>query len=157
MSMKRVLAVVVMLLMTSAVWAQGGKKATPAASPKTGGVEAMLLDIENKWVEAGKKQNPAILDPYLAEGFMSMQADGTYMNRADYLAGVKKSKWEISTISNLKTYVTGDHAIVTGDWRGKGTGADGKPVDTTEHWIDTFVLTNGKWKCTADASTTAKK
>jgi Domain of unknown function (DUF4440) len=167
MNVRKMLALSIMLLMTTVLWAQAGaegqsKKGAAVADKKmaakpAGGVEQTLLDIENKWVESGMKQDPSILEPYLAEGFMSMGADGAYTSRQDYLAGIKKAKWEISEISNLKAHVSGNHAIVTGDWRGKGTDASGKSVDTTEHWIDSFVKTSsGKWQCTSDASATKK-
>jgi ketosteroid isomerase-like protein len=58
----------------------------------------------------------------------------------------------------VKVHVTGNHAIVTGDWRGKGTDASGKAVDTTEHWIDGFAkMPTGKWQCTLDAGVSAKR
>jgi ketosteroid isomerase-like protein len=154
MSMKRILALVVMLLLTTGLWAQDAAK-KPAA--KGGGAEQALMDIENKWVEAGKKNDPSILEPYLAPEFMAMGTDGKYTNRADYLASIKKSKWEISEISDVKAHVSGNHAVVTGTWRGKGTDGSGKAVDTTEVWIDSFVKgANGKWLATSDASATKK-
>ena len=153
----------IVLLLSAGLAAQAGAHAQgkqAEAAKKTaaaGGVEQALLDIENKWVQAGLKQDPAMLEPYLADGFMSMAADGTYINRKDYLDGIKKAKWEISEVSNMKAHVTGNHAVVTGDWRGKGTDASGKQVDTTEHWIDSFVKSpGGKWQCTSDGSATAK-
>jgi hypothetical protein len=142
-----------MLLMTTGLWAQGEAKKMATST----GVEQKLMELENKWVEAGKKQDPKMLEPILAEGFMSLASDGTYINRADYLAGISKAKWEIDEISNMKVHVTGNHAVVTGDWRGKGTDGSGKSVDTTEHWIDAFAkMPNGNWQCTVDASATAK-
>lgn len=155
MRLRRLIAIAAMLVITTGLWAQGAAKKPMA---KSGGVEQALMDMENKWVEGGKKQDPKMLEPILADGFMSLSADGTYVNRADYLAGISKAKWEIDEISNMKVHVTGNHAIVTGDWRGKGTDASGKSVDTTEHWIDAFSkMPSGKWQCTLDASVTAKK
>ncbi len=163
MNLRNMLVFGVMLLMTTCVLAQTGgegqgKKAVGEKKAVTAGsAEQALIEIENKWVEAGKKQDPAILEPLLANGFMAMAADGAYTNRKDYLAGIKKAKWEISEIRNVKAYVAGNHAIVTGDWRGKGVDGNGKNVDTTEHWIDSFVKSpSGKWQCTSDASATAK-
>jgi ketosteroid isomerase-like protein len=160
MNIKKLAVLGIMFLMSFGLWAQAGdskaagtKKTTAAGS----GAEQALLDIENKWIEAGLKQDPAILEPYLAPSFMSMDASGAYAGRNDYLAGMKKSKWAISEVHTMKAHVAGNQAIVTGDWRGKGTDAHGKSVDTTEHWIDSFVKSpDGKWQCTSDASATAK-
>ena len=154
----------IMLLISAGLTAQAGAQThggKAAAAKKTaaagGGAEQALIEIENKWIEAGLKQDPAMLEPYLAEGFISMAADGTNIDRKEYLAGIKKAKWEISEVHNMKSHVAGNHAVVTGDWRGKGTDANGKSVDTTEHWIDSFVKTpSGKWQCTSDGSATAK-
>jgi ketosteroid isomerase-like protein len=166
MSLRRMLVVAgAVLLMTTGLWAQAGaegKKAAATGAKKTaaksgGSVEQTLIDIENKWVEAGKKNDPSILEPYLADGFTAMDAEGKYTSRADYLAGIKKQKWEISEISDVKVNAHGNHAVVTGVWRGKGTDGSGKSVDTTEHWIDSFVKgANGKWQCTSDGATKAK-
>ena len=158
MDSRKMLVLGIMLLVATVFWAQAGaaghgKKAVTASAE-----QQALIDIENKWVEAGKKQDPSILEPYLAEGFVSMGSDGSYTSRKDYLAGIKTAKWEISEVSNMKAQVSGNHAIVTGDWRGKGTDPGGKSVDTAEHWIDSFVKSpNGNWQCTSDASATAKK
>jgi ketosteroid isomerase-like protein len=163
MNIRRALVLGIMLLMTTCVLAQAGaegkgKKASgQQKATAAGSTEQALLDIENKWIEAGKKQDPAMLDPYLADGFIAMAADGAYTSRKAYLDGIKKAKWEVSEVSNMKAHVSGNHAIVTGDWRGKGVDGNGKSVDTTEHWIDSFVKSaSGKWQCTSDASATAK-
>lgn len=44
--------------------------------------------------------------------------------------------------------VFGHTAIATGTFTGKGTNA-GKPVDVRERFIDTWVMSNGKWLCVA--------
>jgi len=163
MSVKRMLMVAAMLLITTGLWAQGaaeskkmeaGKK---GAAKSAGSVEQTLTDMENKWVAAGKSNDTATMEALLADGFISMNADGKYTGKKDYVAGIGKAKWEISEISNVKVHPHGNFAVVTGDWRGKGN--DGtKAVDTTEHWMDTFIkMPDGSWKALASGSTTAKK
>jgi ketosteroid isomerase-like protein len=165
MSVRRMLVVATMLLITTGLWAQAaqethGKKTDAGKKTATksgGGVEQTLTDLENKWVEAGKKNDTALMDSILADDYISMGADGTYTHKKDYVAGVGKAKWEISEISNVKVHPQGNHAIVTGDWRGKGN--DGKKsVDTSEHWVDTFMkMPDGSWKAIASGATTTKK
>ena len=160
MSVIRMLVVGTMLLMTTGLWAQGaqethGKK---MAMKSGGGVEQTLMDLENKWVEAGKKNDTSLMESILADGFISMDPDGKYTMKKDYVAGIGKQKWEISEISNVKVHPQGNHAVVTGDWRGKGKDGSGKSVDTTEHWVDTFMkMPDGSWKAISSGSTTAKK
>jgi ketosteroid isomerase-like protein len=160
------LVVGTMLLMTIGLWAQGaqeshGKKTDAgkkAAMKSGGGVEQTLTDLENKWVEAGKKNDTALMESILADGYISMDPEGKYTTKKDYVAGIGKQKWEISEISNVKVHPQGNHAVVTGDWRGKGTDGNGKSVDRTEHWIDTFMkMPDGSWKAVASGSSTAKK
>jgi ketosteroid isomerase-like protein len=166
MSVRRMLVVGVMLLMTTGLWAQvaqetDGKKTDAgkkAAVKSGGGVEQTLIDLENKWVEAGKKNDTSMMESILADGFISMDPDGTYTTKKDYVAGVGKTKWEISEISNVKVHPQGNHAVVTGDWRGKGTDGRKKSVDTTEHWVDTFMrMPDGSWKAISSGATTTKK
>jgi ketosteroid isomerase-like protein len=166
MSVRRMLVVGTMLLMTIGLWAQGateteGKKkdaGKKVAMKSGGGVEQTLTDLENKWVEAGKKNDTALMESILADGYISMDPEGKYTTKKDYVAGIGKQKWEISEISNVKVHPQGNHAVVTGDWRGKGTDGNGKSVDRTEHWIDTFMkMPDGSWKAVASGSSEAKK
>lgn len=160
MSVRRMLAVGTMLLMTIGLWAQGAQESQGKEmdASKNSGVEQKLMDLENKWVEAGKKNDTSLMESILADGFVSMDPGGKYTMKKDYVAGVGKSKWEISEISNVKVHPQGNHAVVTGDWRGKGTDGSGKSVDTTEHWMDTFMkMPDGNWKAISSSSTTAKK
>ena len=103
MNIRRMLVVGIMVLMTICLWAQtgaeGGRKKAAAGGEKNkaagGGAVQALIDIENKWVAAGMKQDPAMLEPYLADGFVSMDSSGACISRKDYLAGIKTAKWEI--------------------------------------------------------------
>jgi ketosteroid isomerase-like protein len=160
MSVRRMLVVGTMLLMTTGLWARRAPETQDKkmATKSGGGVEQALMDLENKWVEAGKKNDTALMESILADGFVSMDPDGTYTMKKDYVAGVGKAKWEISEVSNMKVHVQGNRAVVTGDWRGKGKDGNGKSVDTTEHWMDTFMkMPDGSWKAVSSGSTTAKK
>jgi ketosteroid isomerase-like protein len=159
MSVKRILVVGTMLLMTTGLWAQGAQQTdgNKLAVNVGSGVEQTLIDLENKWVKAGKSSDASMIEPILADSFISMGADGKYTPKSDYVAGFEKSKWEINEISNVKVYPHGNHAVVTGDWRGKGTDRSGKSVDTSERWMDTFMkMPNGKWQAISSGSTTAK-
>jgi ketosteroid isomerase-like protein len=77
--------------------------------------------------------------------------------KAQVLARIKKGKWTVNQIDDLKVAVHGDAAVVTGSWVGKGTDGDGKAVDAKERWADTWVKTaGGKWPCVASASAPTK-
>lgn len=163
MNVKRMLAVGTILLITAGLWAQDEAKKPAAksghkAAMKSGGdVEQTLKDLENKWVEASKKGDTAAMNSILADGFVSMGTDGKYTTKQEYVTNIGKGKWETNEISNVQVHAHGNHAVVTGDWRGKGTDGTGKQVDTTEHWIDTFVkMPNGTWQAIASGATKAQ-
>jgi ketosteroid isomerase-like protein len=124
-------------------------------SPGEGDIAHTLMRMEEQWNTAFKMGDPAKVATLLSEIFVAMNSDGTYHTKAEQLSAMKGAKWETSEISNMKVTVHGGMALVTGQWHGKGTLADGKMVDRHECWLDTW-LKNGKWQCVASASTAAK-
>ncbi len=144
--MKRMLVCFVVALMAVAVQAQ------------TGEVEKAIAGMEHQWATAGKASNADAIAPMLAENFVGLNSDGTTADRAKVLENTTKSKWETNEISDVKVTVTGNTAIATGAWRGKGTDQDGKPVNAHERWVDTWTkMPDGKWQCIASASAPVKK
>ena len=97
------------------------------------------------------------LAPLLAADFIALDSDGTLRSKAEVLARVKKGKWTVNEIADMKVTVHGDSAIVTGSWTGKGTDGAGKAVDAKERWVDTWTkAANGPWQCIASASAPMK-
>jgi ketosteroid isomerase-like protein len=149
--MKRMLVCFTVVIMALAVQAQMNKNISSS-------VEQSIAAMEQQWVNAVKASNPDGVAPLISDGFISMDSDGTTHNKAQVLAWIKGSKWEISEISDVKVTSFGNTAIATGAWRGNGTQAGGKVVDAHERWVDTWVKTtpDGKWQCIASASAPAK-
>jgi ketosteroid isomerase-like protein len=144
--MKKMLMCFAVVLMALAVQAQMG-----------GGVEKAVAGLEQQWTAAGKMSNADGVAPLLADNFTNMNSDGTMMNKAQTLAMVKGSKWEINEIGDVKVTAFGNTAIATGTWRGKGTSADGKPIDAHERWVDTWMkMPSGKWQCIASGGAPVK-
>ena len=127
------------------------------AKDNMGGTEQAVAALEQQWADAGKASNPEPVAPLLADNFVNTGSDGKAMGKADSLAQIKAAKWDTSEISNVKVMVVGNTASATGDWIGKGTDGNGKPVDTHERWTDTWMkMSNGKWQCVASHSSTIK-
>ncbi len=148
--MKRTVLCFVVVLMALAVQAQ-------MSDTTEGGVEKAIAKMEQQWASGAKMGNPEAVAPLLAEGFIDLNSDGTTQNKSQALAMIKGSKWEINDISDVKVTAFGNTAIATGAWQGKGTGGDGKAVDSHERWVDTWVkMPNGKWQCIASASAPLK-
>ena len=122
-----------------------------------GGTEQAVAGLEQKWVDAAKANNPDGIAPLLADNFVETGSDGKVIGRDEALAHAKTQKWETNQLSNVKVTVFGKTAIATGDWIGKGTDENGKPVDTRERWTDTWMkMSSGKWQCIASHSSTIK-
>jgi ketosteroid isomerase-like protein len=132
--------------------------AQQAGASKAGGsVPQALIQMENQWAQASKTGNADALAPLLSDNFVALDSDGTLRSKADVLARVKKGKWTVNEIGDMKVTVHGDTAIVTGTWTGKGTDGGGKAVDAKERWADTWVkAANGTWLCVASASAPMK-
>ncbi|HLM79297.1 MAG TPA: nuclear transport factor 2 family protein [Terriglobales bacterium] len=121
------------------------------------GTEQAIAGLEQQWTDAAKASNPEPLAPLLADKFVNTDSQGKTIGKAETLAHTKAAKWQTNQISDVKVTVFGDTAIATGNWVGKGTDENGKPVDTHERWTDTWMkMSNGKWQCIASHGSTIK-
>lgn len=144
--------VAALLLMAGMAVAQTSMASKTEMHTGSANVEQHLKNMENEWVKASLADNPDVLEPMLSNDFINIDSDGKVLDKAETMDRMKKSKWEISEISDVQVDQHGDSAIVTGVWRGKGTDNMGKPVDTRERWVDTWVMKDGKWECVASAA-----
>ena len=149
--MRRTVVSCVLALMILMVAAQAKEK------KMDGGTEQAIAGLEQQWVAASKASNPEPIAPLLADNFSNTGSDGKTIGKSETLEHVKAAKWESNEISNVKVTVFGNTAIATGDWAGKGTDENGKPVDTHERWTDTWIkMSSGKWQCVASHGSTIK-
>lgn len=148
--MKIMLVSFAIALTVLAVQAQTGEK-------MNGGVEKTIANMEQQWTEASKTSNAEAVSPMVAEKFVNLDSDGRMIDKSKTVENIRKSKWEINEISDVKVTTFGNTAIATGAWRGKGTDADGRSVDAHERFVDTWTkMPNGKWRCIAMASAPVK-
>jgi len=151
--MKSLLAAGAVVLLSAGITMAG----QTAAGKSGGSVSQTLMQMENQWAQASKTGNADALAPLLSENFVALDSDGTLRSKAEVLARVKKGKWTVNEIADMKVTVHGDSAIVTGSWTGKGTDGAGKAVDAKERWVDTWTkAANGPWQCIASASAPMK-
>jgi len=121
------------------------------------GTEQAIAGLEQQWTDAAKASNPEPLAPLLADKFVNTDSQGKTIGKAETLAHTKAAKWQTNQISDVKVTVFGNTAIATGNWAGKGTDENGKPVDAHERWTDTWMkMSNGKWQCIASHGSTIK-
>jgi hypothetical protein len=123
----------------------------------TAGTEKAVAALEQQWLKAQQTSNPDLLEPLLADRFIETTSDGKTMGKAEALAGTKASKYASAQYTDVKVSVFGNAAIATGEFQGKGTDENGKPIASPERWTDTWVkMPNGKWQCVASHASLVK-
>ncbi len=125
--------------------------------PAAGGDEAALKALEEKWDAASTKNDATALGAILADSFITTDTEGKVRTKAEYLGRMKSGevKYQASKVDDMKVYLYGDAAVVSGRWKGKLT-EKGKLLDLTERFTDTFVRQNGQWKCVASHGSVIK-
>jgi ketosteroid isomerase-like protein len=128
-----------------------------AASQTTADAEAertRILALENAWNLAEEHKDVNALDGLLASTMVYVDYDGSFMDKAQFMASIKAPSLHPEQIVNesMTAHVYGDSAIVTGVYREKGVAA-GKPYLRRGRFTDTWVNQNGTWVCVASQST----
>lgn len=109
-----------------------------------------VLDLEQQWLTSQQTNNVDLLEPLLADGFISTSSEGKVSNRAQTIADQKATKYTSADYTDVKVMLFGDTGIAIGNFRSKGTSASGKPLDANERFTDTWVkMPSGKWQCVA--------
>ncbi|HKW66643.1 MAG TPA: nuclear transport factor 2 family protein [Terriglobales bacterium] len=137
-----------LLLLTAAAWPQNKSSAA---------TEKAVAALEQQWLKAQQTSNPDLIKPLLADRFIETTSDGKTMGKAEALAGTKAAKYQSAEYGDVKVSVFGNTAIATGEFKGKGTDENGKPIASPERWTDTWVkMPNGKWQCVASHASLVK-
>lgn len=120
--------------------------------------EKMILALESAWNQAELHHDAKAASALMADNFISVDHHGTFLNRAEYLAGIKDESFKPEQISNHDTrvYVYGSTAIVTSAYRTRGTDG-GKPFVHNGRFTDTWANIGGKWLCVASHETWISK
>jgi ketosteroid isomerase-like protein len=146
--MIRILALALMLSL-SPLLAAAQSKATTSADDKS-----MILALESAWNQAEIHHDATAAASIMADTFISVDHHGALQGKQEYLVGIKDKSFQPTEIANSDTsvYLYGNVAIVTSEYRTKGTDG-GKPFVHHGRFTDTWVRLNGEWKCVADQET----
>ena len=146
--MIRILALA-LLLSAAHLLAAPQSKTTNSADDKS-----MILALESAWNQAEIHHDATAAASIMADTFISVDHHGALQNKQQYLAGIKDHSFQPEEIANSDTsvYLYGNVAIVTSEYRTKGTDS-GKPFVHRGRFTDTWVKLNGEWKCVADQET----
>jgi len=129
-----------------------------AMAQKPANSEAGIIAFENAWTQAEVRNDADALDKLFDDSIVVTQPDGSIQNKADLLTYVrdKNNHWDMVVSENMKVYVHGDTAVVTGTYREKGA-SGGKAFDNHGIFTDTWIQRNGKWRCVAGHDSYAVK
>jgi ketosteroid isomerase-like protein len=132
--------------------------AAVSQAQQTGGVtEKDVAALEHQWEQSQKTNNPDLIAPLLADKFVYTGADGKVSDKVALLREAKATKWTSIEYADEKITVFGDTAIATGEFKGKGSGASGKPIDDHTHYTDVWVkMPSGKWQCVSSQDSLVK-
>jgi ketosteroid isomerase-like protein len=116
--------------------------------------QTRILALENAWNLAEEHKDVKALDGLLANTMVYIDYDGTFMDKAQFIASVKAPSLHPEQIVNesMTAHVYGDSAVVTGIYREKGVNK-GKSYLRRGRFTDTWVNQNGTWVCVASQST----
>src|SRR5215470_9321445 len=110
--------------------------------------------LELAWNHALESKDANALDMLLANTMVSVDIDGSMVNKKDFLASVKSPEYQpsqaVTEQSNVQMY--GDAAVVVGIFRIKGM-EKGKPYVHRERFVDTWIKRDGGWQCVASSAT----
>jgi ketosteroid isomerase-like protein len=144
--MKKVTPFAAVLLIAGvalSVRGQGGSNA------EAGHIQALEL----AWNHALEGKDSKALDMLLGNTMVSVDIDGSVMNKSEFLASIKAPDYQPSqaVIEQSSVQMYGDAAVVVGVFRVKGM-EKGKPYVRRERFVDTWIKTNGTWQCVATTS-----
>jgi ketosteroid isomerase-like protein len=141
--MKSKLLIAATLLLVGAALAVRGQNTN---KEDAGHIQALEL----AWNHALESKDSNALDMLLATTMISVDIDGSVMNKGEFLASIKAPDYQpsqaVTEQSNVQMY--GDAAVVVGIFRVKGT-EKGKTYLHRERFVDTWIKINGTWQCVA--------
>ena len=122
------------------------------------GSESLLLALENAWNQAQLHHDSKALDGLVGDSFISTDNDGTFMNKAQFLADNKDLSYAPSLVTNSgeRIFLYDNVAVVAGIYHAKGLNK-GRPFDHYGRFTDTWVYMNDKWLCVASHTSALKK
>jgi len=113
-----------------------------------------VLSLENLWNEAERNKDGKALDGLLASTFAYTDSEGSFSNKAQFLASITAASYHPDQIINEAMRADAhDHVvIVTGMYREEGV-EKGKRYVRRGRFTDTWVQENGSWLCAASQET----
>ena len=126
--------------------------ALPLHAQSDAAVSKGIHDREVQWRTAISLGNWDAVETFMAPDFMMTKADGTRLNRAEYLKFLQRGTTTFAPVPDpeYKVLVYGQTAVHLGEANRMSTGSDGGSILVHVVWTDTWVRTgDGRWICLA--------
>ena len=132
--------------------------ACQAAARENRAERSMIIALENAWNQAQIHRDGEALNRLVADTFVYTDWDGTLLNKAKFIADSKDPSVETSMVANddVEVYFYPGFAVVTGAYHAKGSNR-GKAFDHYGRFTDTWILSDGQWRCVASHTNLIKK
>jgi ketosteroid isomerase-like protein len=111
-----------------------------------------VLALENAWNEAESHRDVNALAGLIAPTFVYTDADGTFMDKQQFLASIRATGASQIVNEGMKMESYGGAIVVTGSYREQGS-ERGKSYSRRGRFTDTWVEKDGQWLCVASQET----
>lgn len=130
--------------------ANAASTSSAATTQTSAEAEKELSQLERDWAAAYVRGDAEAISRYIANDASLTDPGGAVYTKNDLVNAVKAGdlKFETLDVSDVKTKVYGDTAVVTYSSKSKGT-FKGQDVSGEERWTDVFVRRGGQWECVA--------
>ncbi len=123
-----------------------------AQNSEDGGARSRILALEHAWNQAEAFKDLKALDALFDNALIYVDADGTLMNKSDFLTHVKSEHVQQVITQSMFVQVLGGTAIVTGTYQSNEF-QNGKPVIRRGRFVDAWILKGTTWVCVAAQAT----
>ena len=111
-------------------------------------MEAELINLEKEFSQAIVSNRVTAVEPFLAEDWAIIDADGRVIDKARFLSAIESGALIHHSMESedFRVRVYGETAVVTALAKTKGEFM-GQEFTTQERATDVFVKQDGRWRC----------
>ena len=134
--------------------AASGIVVSPADAQRVRSDQDILMQLEHDWDAAFHRHDVAFIETLLAEEFVATYDNGVRGDKARELelAADRSQQIESSRLDEFIVKTYRDTAVVWFSLHLVGT-SQGRPLEITLRYTDTWVFREGRWQCVASHST----
>jgi len=110
--------------------------------------------LEHKWIQVAIDGDADAFESMVADNYVGLYPNGALGRKQNWVNNIRsgRNKYEYVKLSNLKVYLNGNTAVVTGKYDEKAFIAGNERVSKGSY-MSTWAKVNGSWKVVASAFT----